>query len=141
MITSSRLVKINMSQQDNVFTIRLVKKDGKLQHQIQGDLSMYNEFVKGLEEGQVVEAFFEAYKDDGTNPQLAKIHASIKKLAMETGNSFSSIKEHLKMSSGLCWTGKDGKKYCKSFADCSKEELGLVIEVLNEMGEYVNLAF
>jgi hypothetical protein len=130
-----------MSQKDNVFTIRLVKKDGKLQHQLQGDLAMYNEFVKGLEEGQVVEAFFEAYKDDGTNPQLAKIHASIRKLAMETGNSVDGIKEHLKMSAGLCWVGKDKKYHSKSFGDCSKEELGLVIEVLNAMREYVNLVF
>jgi len=109
-------------------------------HQLQGDLAMYNEFVKGLEEGQVVEAFFEAYKDDGTNPQLAMIHASIRKLSMETGHTFLELKQYVKEAAGLCWKAKE-KDYCKSFADCSKEELGLVIEVLNEIGQQVNLSF
>jgi hypothetical protein len=130
-----------MNQKDNVFSVRLVKKGGKLTHQKQAELVLYKSFVDDLEEGQIVEVFFEAHKDDGTNPQLAKIHASIRKLAMEIGYTFDEMKTTIKRMSGLCWTGKDQAEYCKSFADCSKEELGLVIEAINEAGSSVNLSF
>jgi hypothetical protein len=130
-----------MQQKDNVFTIKLVKKNGKLIHRNSAELTLFKEFVKGMEEDQVVETFFEAYKDDGTNSQLAKIHASIRKLAMEIGYTFDEMKFEIKRQSGLCWDGTDGKVYCKSFAECSKEELGLVIEALNQAGESVNIQF
>ena len=55
--------------QDNVFSIKLIKKNGKLTHQKGGELALYNEFVNGIQEGQVVEAFFEAQKDNGTAPR------------------------------------------------------------------------
>tara|TARA_R110002020_G_scaffold29571_11_gene93239 strand:- start:1386 stop:1778 length:393 start_codon:yes stop_codon:yes gene_type:complete len=130
-----------MQQKDNVFTIKLVKKDGKLIHQNTADLSLFKDFVNGMEEDQIVEVFFEAHKDDGTNPQLAKIHASIRKLAMEIGYTFEEMKMEIKRQSGLCWDGNDGRTYCKSFAECSKEELSLVIEALNQAGETVNIQF
>jgi len=128
-------------QRDNVFSIKLVKKNGKLMHQLDAELTLYKNFVDTLEDGQVVEAFFEAHKDDGTNPQLAKIHASIRKLAIELGYTFEEMKREIKRMSGLCWDGSDRTEYCKSFAECSKEELSLVIEALNQAGENVNITF
>jgi hypothetical protein len=130
-----------MSQHDNVFSIKLIKKGNKLRHLNTGEFSLYNEFVKGLEEGQIVESFFEAQKNDGTNPQLAKIHACIRKLSTELGYTFEEMKKTIKCQSGLCWTGKDNTEYYKSFADCSKEELALVIEAINTAGEMVNITF
>jgi len=129
-----------MAQKDNIVTIQLIKKNGKLVHKPGMD-SMYKLFVEGLEDGQEVEAFFEAEKDDGTNPQLAKIHVTIRKLAVETGYSFAEMKLLVKRQSGLCWNDKDGRENCKSFGVCSKEELGLAIEAINEIGETVGISF
>lgn len=130
-----------MSQKDNVFSIKLVKKNGKLVHQTNAEFGLFMDFVDGMEEGQIVEAFFEAHKDDGTNPQLAMIHASIRKLAVEMGYTFEEMKRTIKREAGLCWSGKENTEYCKSFADCSKEELALVIEALNAAGSMVNINF
>ena len=46
-------------QKDNIFSVKLVKKNGKLTHQNAADLQMYRNFVDSLEEGQIVETFFE----------------------------------------------------------------------------------
>ena len=125
-----------MSQQDNIFNAKLIKVDGKLIHVNKGTEAIYNEFVKSLEEGQEVTVFFEANKDDGTNDQLAKIHVCIRKLASEIGYTFEEMKLELKRKAGLVY-----KDHVKSFADCSKEELGLVIEAIKEAGEMVNISF
>lgn len=131
-----------MGQQDNVFSVRLVKKNGKLTHQLQGELALFKSFVDTLEEAQIVEVFFEAHKNDGTKPQLAKIHACIRKLAIEIGYTFEEMKLEIKRRAGLSYGDlSTSEGYVKSFADCSKEELALVIESLNEAGNMVNLEF
>lgn len=121
------------AQKNNIFSIKLVKKDGKLVHKSNATLGMFMDFVDSLEEGQVVEGFFEAFADNGTNAQLAKIHVCLKQLATDTGNSVSDLKRAIKERCGLCWNTPDGE-YCKSFADCSKEELALVIEEIKQIG-------
>ena len=125
---------------DNIL-VRLIKKGDKLEHKVPTvTIPMYKAFIEALEEGQEVEVLFEAFKDDGTNAQLAKIHACIRKLAQETGYQFEEMKLEIKRKAGLCWEGKAGTE-CKSFADCSKEELMLVIEALNVAGDMVNISF
>jgi hypothetical protein len=125
-----------MSQQDNIFSIKLVKKDGFLVPADTGELAIYKEFVGSIEEGQIIESFYEVYKDDGTNLQLAKIHVCIRKLATEIGYPFEEMKKLVKEHAGLVYGGR-----VKSLADCSKEELGLVIEAINEIGKIVNISF
>jgi len=130
------------NQQDNIFNAKLIKKDGKLVHVSPASLGFQLDFVSSLEEGQQVSVFFEAFKDDGTNAQLAKIHACIRKLASEIGYTFEEMKLEIKRRAGLSHgdlSTSDG--YVKSFADCSKEELGLVIESINTAGELVNINF
>lgn len=98
----------------------------------------YNEFVKRLAPDQVVDVFYDANKDDGTLAQLAKIHACIKQLAMETGYSFEDMKLEVKRASGLCVKKEIGGEMfmvCKSFSRCSKEELSLAIQTLIELGD------
>lgn len=129
-----------MSQKDNIFSVKLIKKNNKLIHIDIATHALFKEFINSLEEGQVIEGFFEAYKDDGTNVQLAKIHVSIRKIAIELGYTFQEMKETIKREAGLCWI-KNNKEYCKSLADCSKEELGLVIETINSIGEMNNINF
>ena len=105
-------------------------------------IALFKSFVDTLEEAQIVEVFFEAHKNDGTKPQLAKIHACIRKLAIEIGYTFEEMKLEIKRRAGLSYGDlSTSEGYVKSFADCSKEELALVIESLNEAGNMVNLEF
>lgn len=129
-----------MAQKDNMLTAKLVMRGGKLKYK-DGEKNKYDLFVQGLEEGQEVELFFDANKDDGSNAQLAKIHASIRKLANEMGYTFSEMKYEIKCKAGLCWENSVGEEECKSFGKCSKEELSSVIETLNEVGSLVNISF
>ncbi len=127
---------------DNIFSVKLVKKKGKLTHQNSGDLSIYRNFVDSLEEGQIVETFFEANSKGNSKAQLAKIHVCIRKLANEMGYTFEEMKLTIKQKAGLSYgdlNTSDG--YVKSFAECSNDEMQLVFEALNEAGEMVNIQF
>lgn len=129
-----------MGQKQNVLTIKRVKRGNQLVFKSQGDLAIYNEFIRSLEDGQVVEEYLEANADTGTNLQLAKIHACIRELSIETGYTFNDMKIEVKKHCGLCWKGQDGE-YCKSFAVCSVAELGLAIESIIEIGDTVGINF
>ena len=101
----------------------------------------YELFVSNLEEGDIVEFFYEKQHDDGTLPQLAKIHAMLKQLAMHTGESVENLKLLVKDRAGLCIAREvSGKEYflAKSFGDCSKDELSLAIQAIIDIGIDVN---
>ncbi len=117
----------------NLFS-NLTKKDGKLEYNIKTQEKIYNTFVDELPEGAKVEIFVSVSGDNGTNAQIAKIHVSIRQLANEIGYSFSEMKLQIKRRSGLCFN-KNGSEYCKSFGDCSKEELNSVIQEIIELGD------
>ena len=70
---------------------------------------------------------------DHSVAQLAKVHACIRELAKESGYTFDEMKMIIKRQSGLCYDGGDAE-YCKSFADCSKDELALAIEACIQLG-------
>ena len=130
-----------MSQKANIFSVKRIKKDGKLVFTTQADLLLYKEFVKGVSEGQVVEEYLEAYADTGTNLQLAKIHACIKTLSEDIGYTFAEMKLEVKRHSGLCIKLSANQEKCKSFADCSVEELTLVIQAIIEIGDTTGINF
>ncbi len=131
-------------QRDNMISMHLVKVDGKLKHRLKSAELEYIKFMGALKEGQLVEAFFDANVDDGSLAQLAKIHKCIRELAKEIGETFEDMKIQIKKSSGLCIRKSvDGENYliCKSFGDCSKSELGLVLEEIIRRGEFVGINF
>jgi hypothetical protein len=131
-------------KKDNMLSIHLVKKGDKLVHKLNSTNKTYSDFVKGLEEGQLVEAFFDANVDDGTLAQLAKIYKCIRELAREVGEEFEDMKIQIKKSAGLCIRKTvDGEDFliCKSLGDCSKVELGLVIDAIIKKGEFVGINF
>ena len=102
----------------------------------------YEAFLKSLEKGQSVEVFLESNVDDGTLTQIAKVKVCIRELAKEVGETFTDMQNRVKRASGLCIVQEiDGDKYliCKSFADCSKEELSLTIETIIQMGDALNM--
>tara|TARA_R110002020_G_scaffold6077_1_gene25410 strand:- start:1695 stop:2078 length:384 start_codon:yes stop_codon:yes gene_type:complete len=117
----------------NLFS-NLTKKDGKLAYNIKAQEKIYNSFVEDLPEGTKVEIFVSVSDGNGTNAQIAKIHVSIRQLANEVGYSFSEMKLLVKRKAGLCFN-KNGTEYCKSFGDCSKEELNSVIQEIIELGD------
>ena len=122
---------------NNFFSI--MKKVGdELTHTIKAKGTLYNNWIKELPEGTKVEIFVSIAGEDGTNAQLAKIHAMIRELANDIGHTFQELKLEAKRKTGLCFV-KDGQEYCKSFKDCSKQELNLVIQSLIEMGDFTGI--
>ena len=97
----------------NLFS-NLTKKDGKLEYNIKTQETIYNNFVKNLPEGSKVEIFVSVSGD--------------------IGYSFSEMKLQIKRKSGLCFN-KNGGEYCKSFGNCSKDELNSVIQEIIELGD------
>jgi hypothetical protein len=86
----------------------------------------------------------ESNVDDGTVPQLAKVHVCIRELAKEIGYSFEDMKLEVKRRAGLCVKKELGGELfmvCKSFGDCSKEELGLAVEAILQIGDTVGINF
>lgn len=107
-----------------------------------GSSVKYETFLKTLEQDQSVEVFLESNPDDGTLTQIAKIKVCIRELAKEVGETFEEMQVQVKRSSGLCVAKKIGdERYliCKSFGDCSKEELSMAIETIITMGDALNM--
>lgn len=123
-----------MKQKKAVLNIKLTKENGKLIHKDASDASLYKIFMESLEEGQSVDVFFDAHVDSGTYAQISKLKVSIRELANESGDSFEEMQNIVKERAGLCW-----EDHCKSFGDCSIEELNLAIQAAIEIGDYLNL--
>jgi len=135
-----------MSKQTySMFQGTWIKYKGKLIPANKVTSIRYQAFLDSLKEGQTIENFMDADKDDGTLPQLAKIHACIRRIAEETGNEPNIVKKEIKRRAGLTKVykndeGKTVRKY-KSFARCSKEELGVAIETTIRVGDLIGLNF
>jgi hypothetical protein len=121
-----------------MFSFKLTKKNGNLVHINESTKISYQLFLDKLQEGQEVEVFMGLTSDNGSLAQLAKIHACIRELAKESGYTFDEMKFIVKQHSGLCYDG-GGAEYCKSFKDCSKEELAMAIESAIELGRDLNI--
>ena len=121
-----------------MFSFKLTKKNGNLVHINESTKISYQLFLDKLQEGQEVEVFMGLTSDNGSLAQMAKIHACIRELAKESGYTFDEMKFIVKQHSGLCYDG-GGAEYCKSFKECSKEELAMAIESAIEIGRDLNI--
>jgi len=130
-----------MNNQDNILSIKLTKKNGKLVYPNEAMKAVHKEFVDSLQEEQTVEIFFSAEGAEGTNMQLAKIYPCIRKLASEVGHTFEAMKLEIKRRSGLVIGDLTNDGYAKSFADCSSEELSGVIQTIIESGDFCGINF
>jgi len=129
---------------DAIFNTTLKKFGDKLIYSKQADEVLYREFVNKLEEGHLIQVFFDASKDDGTLAQIAKIKVCIRELAKETGDTFEDTEISIKKASGLCITRViDGERYIiiKSFGDCSKTDLSLAIQTIIQRGDFLGINF
>lgn len=119
-------------------SLKLIKKNGKLTYLEPKDKLAYEIFENKIKEGQKVDMYLDLADADHSKAQLAKVHACIRELAKEIGYTFDEMKTIIKEQSGLCME-QDGIYECKSFADCSKDELLLAIEACIEIGKEVNI--
>jgi len=116
------------------------KERGILKPLTIGSMKQYELFVSRIPDGAVVEFFYEVQHDDGTLPQLAKLHVMLKELATHIGETSENMKLLIKDRAGLCIAREvSGKEYflAKSFGDCSREELSLAIQAAIEIGDQV----
>jgi hypothetical protein len=121
-----------------MLSVKLVKKDGKLVYPDEKSRLAYQIFLDKLPEGQKVEMYIGLADADHSIAQLAKVHACIRELAKESGYTFEEMKVLIKERSGLCYEAGEAT-ICKSFADCSKDELALAIEACVEVGKLYNI--
>jgi hypothetical protein len=125
----------------NHFNGKYKKENGLLKPISLADMKQYEKFVSRLADGAIVEFFYEEEHDDGTLPQLAKLHVMLKHLSMHIGETVENMKLLVKDRAGLCIAREvAGKEYflAKSFGDCSRDELSLAIQAAIEIGEEVN---
>lgn len=125
----------------NHFTGKYVKRNGQLEMVGLTRSKQYEVFVSNIPDGQMVDCFYELQQDDGTIPQLAKLHVMMKHLANHLGYSVEDMKLLVKDKAGLCLARElSGKEYflAKSFGECSREELSLAITAAIQIGEEVN---
>jgi len=121
-----------------MFTVKLVKQDGKLIYPDVKSKLNYKLFIEKLAEGQEVDMFIDLTSTDHSLAQLAKIHACIRELAKESGYTFEEMKILVKKHAGLCYDVGE-TEYCKSFKECSKDELAMAIESAVEIGRDLNI--
>lgn len=124
------------------FTGKYIKTKGALKFASLGAAKQFELFISHIPDGQIVEVFYEEQHDDGTLPQLAKLHVLIKHIAMHIGETVENMKLLVKDRAGLCIAREvSGREYflAKSFSECSKDELSLAIQAALEIGEEVNL--
>ena len=125
----------------NHFNGKFIKKNGRLDFSTLAASKQFEVYVSNIPEGSIVEFFYEVTHDDGTLPQLAKLHVMLKHLANHIGETVENMKLLVKDKAGLCIAREvAGKEYflAKSFGECSKEELSLAIQAAIEIGQEVN---
>lgn len=123
------------------FNGKFIKRNGRLEFSSLAISKQHELFVSNVPDGTIVEFFFEVQQDDGTLPQLAKLHAMIRELALHVGEPFDNMKLLVKDKAGLCLSREvSGKEYflAKSFGECSREELSLAIQAAIDIGISVN---
>lgn len=121
---------------------KLYKKNGKLLPTDNRTKYNMDKFINDLVENETVEVYMEVINADGTLPQLAKLHKMIRIIARELGYSFEDMKLLIKDRCGFCIVRSvEGKEFlhCKSFGDCSKEELDYAILNCEQLAQEQNI--
>lgn len=121
-----------------MFSGSLVKKGDKLAYLDSKEKLLYQLFIDKLKDGEEIEIFICRKGPKASIAQISKVHACIRTIAHDIGFSFEDMKLIVKERAGLCFeVEEDFKKkvVCKSFADCSSEEMSMAIEACNEIAE------
>lgn len=121
--------------QNKPFVAKLIKKNGRLVFKSKSEQVMFLKLADQLREGAVIEQMTDFNGDDGTLGQLAAVHAMIKTIATEVGDTSTNVKLQIKKDCGLF----DLEGNPKSFAICSREELNDVKQTLIDRGDFLGL--
>lgn len=121
------------------FSTRLRKEKDKLVHISSAEKNLYETLKDMIPQGAIVDVYIDVQGDSGSLAQLAKVHAIIREIALHSGQEFKAIKLVVKERAGLCWVSND-ELFCKSFGDCSKDELSLAIQEAILLGEQMGLS-
>ena len=113
--------------------INLIIKGDTLVPATDRDISLLKLYNAHLGEGAKLIGFLDKSDSEKSLGHLAKIHKLIRELSVHTGYTFEELKKLVKKESGLYLTTEDGEIY-KSFADCTKNELGLAIQACIAIG-------
>lgn len=113
-------------------SLSLKKVDSELVFSSNADKAKFEIFLKSLSNNETVTVTYETTSSSGSYAQLSKIHKCIRELAFFTGTTFEEMKVQIKERSGLCINNS-----CKSFGECSSEELSLIIQTILEVGDIV----
>ena len=114
-------------------TVRFVKRGDELKYEQGVDKIKFKMFKDSLKEGEVIEILANRTSGDGSLAQLSKLHASIREIAKFVGSTVQDEKLRLKKKAGFCIHKTiDGEHYlyCKSFGDCTRDELDYVINIV-----------
>jgi hypothetical protein len=118
---------------NNIF-LKLSVKNGELDFPSKIQQTRLNAFLESLPDGANLEMFISVTSGKGSNAQLARLHVMIREIANDLGYTFEEIKLMVKRNVGLCFM-KDKQEYCKSFADCDKDDLNLCIQECVRLGD------
>lgn len=127
---------------EQILSVILKKSGNNLIYKNSTEEKSYKLFKESLKEGHLVHVFFDADADDGTLTQIAKIKVCIRTLSKEAGMSFEDMQLEIKKDSGLCFKTTYNNEeclFCKSFGDCSKEDLSLAIQTIIEKGDFLGM--
>jgi hypothetical protein len=119
---------------NNIF-IKGIVRDGQLDFPAKIQKTRMDAFYSDLPDGAKVEIFISVSTGKGTNAQLARLHAMIREIANDLGYTFEEVKLIVKRNVGFCFM-KDKQEYCKSFADCDKDDLNLCIQECLRLGDF-----
>jgi hypothetical protein len=117
------------------FSISAKIVDGKLQFASKYAENRYNKFLSKFPDDSKIEIFVSAHNEKGSLAQIAKVHVMIRQLAYDIGYTYNEMKIQVKRHAGLCIV-KDKTEYCKSFSDCSRQEMDMAIKTCIELGDF-----
>ena len=115
-------------------TVLLKMENGILVPKRDIDKYTLQSYLKNVEEGATIQVTYEEQSTDGTYAQISKLQACTRELSKFLGYTHEEVKDIVKHKANLYSPEGD----FKSFADCSKEELSLAIQVALELGEQVD---
>jgi len=124
----------------NFYYEKAIKRNKYLINAKTKDVTGLAEFIKGTDEDDVLQIFISVESRNNSLSQLAFVHAMIRDIAREMGDSFESVKLMIKEKAGLLLRTKNDV-YEISFADCCVDDLSSVIETSIQIGEDLGIDF
>lgn len=123
---------------EKLFIAKMIRTaDGKLIYKNPRDKILFKEQVESLRVGQIVEIVIDFSRDNATLSDIAKVHAMIGEISVETGDDFEDVKVQVKKRAGLFKINEE----LKSFADASDEDLKKAIKAARSIAEFIGMTF